>query len=69
MFRHLLVREIGVWLAIKVAALTAIFLLFFGSEQHLDVFLDQADAYDVPRIPGASAVPGANPLPVRLSID
>lgn len=30
MLRHPLIGGIGVWLAIKVAALAAIFLLFFG---------------------------------------
>ena len=44
MIRHLLVREIGIWLAIKLAALTAIFLLFFGSEQRFEAPMDRADA-------------------------
>ncbi len=49
MFRHLLVREIGIWLAIKLAALTAIFLLFFGPDQRLDVAAEHADTYDAAR--------------------
>jgi hypothetical protein len=57
MIRHLLVREIGVWLAIKLAALTAIFLLFFGSEQRFEVLVEQA---------GAS---GAEASPVRISLE
>ena len=60
MIRHLLVREIGIWLAIKLAALTAIFLLFFGPEQHLEVLVEQADA---------SRVSGAENSPVRISLD
>lgn len=44
MIRHLLVREISVCLAIKLAALTAIFLLFFGSEQRLEAPMERADA-------------------------
>ena len=69
MFRHLLVREIGVWLAIKLAALTAIFLLFFGPEQRLDVSVERADSYDAPGIAGAPDITRANTSPVRLSLD
>lgn len=67
MFRHLLVREIGVWLAIKLAALTAIFLLFFGAEQRLDVSVEHADAYGGAGIPEAQGVSDA--LAVRISFD
>ena len=57
MIRHLLVREIGVWLAIKLAALTAIFLLFFGSEQRVEVLVEQAGASE------------AEASPVRISLE
>jgi hypothetical protein len=67
MFRHLLVREIGVWLAIKLAALTAIFLLFFGPEQRFDFPVERADAADVTA--GAQDVHKAGTLPVRISFD
>jgi hypothetical protein len=43
--RHLLVREVCIWLAIQLAALTAIFLLFFGSEQRLEAPMERADAF------------------------
>jgi hypothetical protein len=56
MIRHLLVREIGIWLAIKLAALTAIFLLFFGSEQRFEVLVEQASASE------------AEASPVRISL-
>lgn len=67
MFRHLLVREIGVWLAIKVAALTAIFLLFFGPEQHLDLAGGRADAYTASGASEPSPAAQANISPVRIS--
>ena len=57
MMRHLLVRDIGVWLAIKLAALTAIFLLFFGSEQRFEAPVEQANAS------------GAEASPVRISLE
>jgi hypothetical protein len=57
MIRHLLVREIGVWLAIKLAALTAIFLLFFGSEQRFEVLVEQVGASE------------AEASPVRISLE
>ena len=73
MFRHLLVREIGVWLAIKLAALTAIFLLFFGPEQPLDLAAGRGDADDARAIAERSAVVSdvvrANISPVRISFD
>jgi hypothetical protein len=60
MIRHLLVREIGVWLAIKLAALTAIFLLFFGPEQRLEMSVERAEA---------SSASGAEASPVRISLE
>ena len=60
MIRHLLVREISVCLAIKLAALTAIFLLFFGPEQRLEVPMERVDT---------SRVSGAEGVPVRVSLD
>lgn len=69
MFRHLLVREVGVWLAIKLAALTAIFLLFFGPEQRLDLSVERADAYDAASTPEGRGVSEANVSPVRISFD
>lgn len=57
MMRHLLVREIGVWLAIKLVALIAIFLLFFGSEQRVEVLVDHANAS------------GAEASSVRISLE
>jgi hypothetical protein len=69
MFRHLLVREIGVWLAIKLAALTAIFLLFFGPEQRLDVSVEHDGAYDSGSVAGAEGVPGPYTSSVRIFFD
>jgi hypothetical protein len=60
MIRHLLVREIGVWLAIKLAALTAIFFLFFGPEQRLEVLVEQVEAF---------SASGAEASPVRVSLE
>lgn len=57
MMRHVLVRDIGVWLAIKLAALTAIFLLFFGSEQRFEAPVEQAN------------VSGAEASAVRISLE
>jgi hypothetical protein len=72
MFRHLLVREIGVWLAIKLAALTAIFLLFFGPEQHFDVAAERPggpNAYDAAGVAETPRLMQANTSPVRISLD
>jgi hypothetical protein len=60
MIRHLLVREISVCLVIKLAALTAIFLLFFGPEQRLEVSMEPTDA---------SRTSGAENVPVRISLE
>lgn len=51
MFHHPLIGGIGVWLVIKVAALTAIFLLFFGPQQESGLAgkkVDQAFLKPVP---------------------
>ncbi len=69
MFRHLLVREIGVWLAIKVAALTAIFLLFFGPEQQIDLSANHVDDQNAAEVSETPAAVRSYISPARISFN